>query len=206
LNLKVGKNQHRWKHSVDDRVQSVLEGAVEALDWAWYRDKESPRSFPSNTFNLFMQIVQQLQDEPKVQKSFKLPPLPPPPKRLSELVDEKTIRTIYEQQNAGTYREALKLAASGDRKASLAWRKILYAVEASYFINRYGEQAAPRPRVHFLHRELLKITDATDLKELTHQGIAEFLDDLCPCGKKHKADTIRKLRKRWSGTKKLIKD
>lgn len=147
-----------------------------------------------------MEIEQQLQAQPKVQKSFKLPPPPPPPKRLSELVDEKTIRTVYEQQNAGTYREALKLAASGDRKASLAWRKILHAVEAAYFINHYGDDAAPKPRVHFLHRELLEIADATDLKELTHQGFAEFLDDVCPCDKNHKTDAIRKLRKRWSRT------
>jgi hypothetical protein len=199
----VGKNQHRWKNSVDKRIRSVLEEAAKALEWAWNLDKESPRSFPLNTWYLFSEIEEQLQDQPKVHKNIKLPPPPPPPKRVSELVDERTIRAVYEQQNAGTYREALKLAASDDGKASLAWRKILHAVEAAYFINHYGEQAAPKPRVHFLHRELLEIADAVDLKELTHQGIVEFLDDLCPCGKRHKAEAIRKLRKRWSGTKRI---
>jgi hypothetical protein len=194
----VGKNQQRWKNWVDDRIRGVLEEAAKDLEWAWKRDKELSRSYPLNTWYQFVQIEEQLQNQPKVHKSIKLPPPPPPPKRLSELVDERTIRAVYEQQNDGTYQEALKLAASEDGKASSAWRKLLHAVDAAYFIDRYGDQAAPRPRLQFLHRELLKIAALADLNDLSHQGIVEFLDDLCPCGKKHKSDAIRKLRQRLS--------
>src|SRR5262249_18729108 len=112
-----------------------------------------------------------------------------------------TIRAVYEQQNDGTYQEALKLAAFVDGKASSAWRKILHAVDAAYLIDRYGDQAAPKPRVQFLHRELLKIAALADLNDLSHQGIVEFLDDLCPCGERHTAEAIRKLRKRWTAGK-----
>lgn len=200
----MGKNQHRWKNWVDDRFRSVLEEAAKALEWAWKLDKESPRSYPLNTWYLFIRIEEQLeeqpQDQPEVHKTIKLPSPPPPPKRLSELVDERAIGAVYEEQNDGTYKEALRLAASEDEKAPLAWRKILHAVDAAYLIARYGEQAAPKPRLHFLHRELLKIAALADMNDLSHEGIVEFLDDLCPCGKKHKSEAIRKLRRRLTRT------
>ena len=124
-------------------------------------------------------------------------------------MDEKTIKAVYEQQNDGSYEGALKVAASGERNGTSAWRKIWLAANAAYLIRFYGIEFIPRPRVQFLHRRLLEIADATGTNEvaddsinkLTHAGIAEFLDDLCPCGKKHKAETIRKLRKRWTGGK-----
>jgi len=66
----------------------------------------------------------------------------------------------------------------------------------AYVIIYYGLDSAPRPRVHFLHRELLDIVESEHLRDLSLEGIVEFLDDICPCGKKHKPDAVRKLRKR----------
>ena len=34
------------------------------------------------------------------------------------------------------------------------------------------------------------------MDDLTSEGFVEFFDDLCPCGKKHQADAIRKLGQR----------
>jgi hypothetical protein len=51
-------------------------------------------------------------------------------------------------------------------------------------------------RVHFLPRELLDIVKLLKLNDLTSEGLVDFFDDLCPCGKKHHAEAIRKLGKR----------
>ena len=125
-------------------------------------------------------------------------PHPPPLLCLSDLVDEKTIKAVYELQNDGRYEDALRLAAPGDRESHIVRRKILYAVSAAYLIHSFGDEFIPKPEVQFLHRNLLKIADLVGMNELTHRGIAEFTDDLCPCGKEHKAGTIGRLRKRWA--------
>ena len=214
LNPNVGRNQHRWKLWVSDDARCVLEESVQRLKWAWETDKKYPKSYPLNTDYAFAQIQSQLTEGSRdrsqiVPQPPELPSPSPAPKRLSELVHEKTIKAVYEQQNDGKYENALKLAASGEREGAIAWRKILHAVNAAYLIHSYGDEFIPRPRVQFLHRNLLKIADITSMNELTHEGIqdlthegiVEFLDDLCPCGKKHEAETIRKLRKRWTGGK-----
>lgn len=204
LNRKVGRNQHRWKLSVSDHARRVLEESAQRLKWAWEIDKKDPKSYPLNTDYAFAKIERQLSrdtgEESQIEpQARELPPRPAPPKRLSDLLGEKTIKAIYEQQNDGSYEVALRLAASGERKGSIAWRKILLAVNAAYLICVYGVEFVPKPRVQFLHRNLLEIADSTELSDLTHEGIVEFLDDLCPCGKRHKPEAIRKLRKRWTG-------
>jgi hypothetical protein len=199
----MGINQHRWKQFLSDHVRRVLEKVAERLEWEWKTDMEDPKSYPMNTDYAFAQIKRQITEGSRgrtqiAQQTIELPPSLPPPTHLSELVDERTIRAVYEQQNDGTYQDALKLAVSGDSQGFSAWRKILHAVSTAYLIDRYGHELAPKPRIQFLHRKLLEIADVAGLKELTHQGIVEFLDDLCPCGKKHKVDAIRKLRQRMA--------
>jgi hypothetical protein len=205
LNAQVQRNRHRWKLSVNDHARNVLEGSAKRLKWAWELDKKDPTSYPLNTDREFAEIGKQLskllQDGSQIEPQARMMPPPPcPPQRLSDLVDEKTIKAVYEQQNDGRYAAALKLAASGEGKGASAWRKIVLAVDATYMINFYGMPFIPRPRVHFLHRKLLNIAERVGLNNISHEGIAEFIDDLCPCGKKHKSGTMRKLRKRWSGT------
>lgn len=198
----MGKDQHRWKLSVSDHARRVLEESAQRLKWAWETDKKYPKSYPSNTDCEFAEINRQLTKgsggkSRTLQDTGQVPPSPSLPKRLSELVHEKTIKTVYEQQNDGSYQGALKSAASGDEAA---WRKILRAVSAAYLVDRLSPELAPKPQIHFLHRELLDIANLTGLSEITHQGIVEFLDDLCPCGKRHQPEAIRKLRKRWTGS------
>jgi hypothetical protein len=210
--VNVAHNQHRWKDAVSEDALRVLEDSAKRLKWAWAFDKKDPKLFPINTDYVFAEIEEQLskasQGKSRIRpQPRRLPTLSRPPKSFSALVDEKTIKAVYEQQNNGSYEGALKLAASGERKGTSAWRKIWLAANDAYLIRFYGIEFIPRPRVQFLHRRLLEIADATGSNELadeginklTHAGIAEFLDDLCPCGKKHKAETIRKLRRRWTG-------
>ncbi len=200
----VRANQHGWKQSVSehsDHGLRVLEESAERLKWAWQTDKKYPKSFPIHTDTMFNEIRRQLtkgSPDKSEQQTLELPSPPPAPMCLSELVDEKTIKAAYELQNDGRYEDALRLAAPGDKESYIVWRKILNAVNAAYLIHAFGDEFIPRPEVHYLHRNLLEIADLSGMNELTHSGIAGFLDDLCPCGKEHKAETIRKLRKRWA--------
>jgi hypothetical protein len=204
----VGKDQHRWKVSVSDQARFVLEESARRLKWAWEIDKNHPKSYPLNTDKAFSVVHAKLEldsgDRSGIQQqALELPSPPIPPKRLSELLHEKTIKAVYEKQNDGSYEDALKLATSGERKGHATWRKILQAVNAAYLIPYYGDEFIPRPQVHFLHRNLLDIADVVRISDLTHQGIAEFLDDLCPCGRRHEPETIRKLRMRWKRGKQV---
>jgi hypothetical protein len=196
-------NQHRWKLSVSNDIRAVLEHSAKSLKWAWRTDDKDPKSYPINTHSVFAEIKTQLSEVSRAiskidSQKQKLVPTPRLPTRLSELVAERTIKAVYEEQNKGSYNAALKLAVYQGEKGASAWRKILLAVDAAYRICVYGVESIPRPRVQFLHRKLLEIADAAEVGDLNHQGIVEFLDDLCPCGDNHKPEAIRKLRKRWT--------
>ena len=199
--LDVAKNQHRWKMWVSRGTCRLLEEGAETLAWAWGIDRQDPKSYPQNTGNALYQLKGQIEEDlrPREQetnrKRSKLPLPPPPPKRFSELIDDRTIQVVYEDQNADSYAGALQRAARGDNRT---FRKILRAIEGVYVIDQIGAQAAPRPKVNLLHWGLLDIAKVIGLQDLTDEGIQEFLDDLCPCGKAHKPDAIRKLRKRWA--------
>ena len=204
--MRVAPNQHRWKLSVSEDTLRVLEDSAKRLKWAWAFDKKDPKLFPINADYVFAEIDEQLskdsqEESPIKPQPRKLPTLPRPPKNFSALVDEKTIKAVYEQQNEGSYEGALKLAGSGGRRGTSAWRKIWLAANDAYLIRFYGIEFIPRPRVQFLHRRLLEIAEQIELSDLHHPGIAEFLDDLCPCGERHKPEAVRKLRKRRTGGK-----
>jgi hypothetical protein len=200
----VGRNLHRWKLSLnDEHLLRVLEEAARTLEWAWKTDMQDRKSYPANTDHALCGIKEQIKrrlDPPKMgQENSSIKPPLPPPTCLSELVSEGTIESVYEQQNDENYKDALKQAALWNDGDLLVWRKIWRAIDAAYQIDRYGYQLAPKPRVHFLHRNLLEIANMTGIAELTHSGIVEFLDDTCPCGKTHKTDALRKLKDRMFG-------
>ena len=182
----------------------MLEEGADTLAWTWPIDLQDPKRYPMNTGHALFQLKgaigehlrpQQKEDKPK--KKLKLSDLlrRVPPKKFSELVDDKTIQVVYEDQNADSYKNALQRASRGDRRT---FRKILRAVEFVYDIDRIGVEAAPRPKVHLLHRDLFDIAKLLGLQDLTDEGMQEFLDDLCPCGNPHNPDAVRKLRKRWA--------
>jgi hypothetical protein len=198
--LGVSKNQHRWKESVDELTRNVLEEAAKNLKWAWSLDMKYPNSYPLNTSYQFAQIEERLRGQSAIRHGAKLRLPSRSPQSLGELLNEKTIKAVYEEQNQGTYKDALRQAAAGFKEGLSAWRKILRAAEGAYAIEYYAIELAPKPKVQFLHRNLLLLLAAAseDLRDfpLTDPGIAEFFDDVCPCGKGHKPDAVRKLRKR----------
>jgi hypothetical protein len=194
----MSKNRHRWKVWIeDDRVRGILERAGKALQWTWERDKKSPKNFPINTWWLFVQLEEELKNKPKETAGLKVR-TPRIPEKLSDLIAEPTIKGAYEDHNEGSYEDALKLAARGYDEGYEAWRKIRRALDVAYMILHYSIDSAPMPRVHFLHRKLFEFTESEHLNGLKLEGIVEFFDDICPCGKIHKADALRKLKRRIS--------
>jgi hypothetical protein len=200
LNANVSRNQHRWRESLRENLCGVLDDAAARLGWAWTADKRHPETYPLNTSYAFGEIKEWIREAQqgglKRERKRVRFRRPPPPMRFSDLVDDQTVRAVYEEKNADSYFEALKRAASADKSAHFTFHKILNAVESAYLINYFGDELAPRPKVHFLHRNLLELAGLVHLSDLTHTGIVEFLDDLCPCGQRHQVDATRKLRKR----------
>jgi hypothetical protein len=115
---------------------------------------------------------------------------------VCDLIDEKTVRTLYEQQHAGSYSRALQQASEGFGRGFQAWKQIANCLTGAYRINYWGLEFIHKPKIHFLHRELLEIAELLELDQLTKEGLADFFDDICPCEKRHKPEAIRKLAKR----------
>lgn len=201
---KTNENQHRWKRSLNPRTVEVLEEAAQRLEVSWEWDRKDPESYPINTDHVLCETVARLRAPSQVQPTEKgLPPSSPPAKSVHDLIDESTVRTLYEQQHAGSYERALKQASEGFSRGFAAWRKIANSLTAAYRIDFGGTDFIPKPRVHFLHRELLDIAKMLELDQLTSKGLVEFLDDVCPCGKKHTSEALRKLGKRLAKSRQI---
>jgi len=156
-------DQHRWRNSVSDQIQRHLENAAKELKESWSIDGGDPRSYP------FMSeiVLNELRDRIRYQpRSTKLPSVPEPqpqpePEKLMDLIEEKIVRAVYEDQNSGNYKDALRKASAGGKRGLAAWRKILRSIDRAYEIGIHGAGVAPMPRIHFLHRELLDIARGT---------------------------------------------
>jgi hypothetical protein len=196
----VKENQgHRWKEWLGEgSVRRILEDAAEEIAWAWGIDKKDSRSYPVNTAETLYQIKERIKEclEPRKPIVLRKPHrgiVSSSPSSFSDLIYDRTVKVVYEDQNAGTYQNALQRAASGDGST---FRKILRAIEHAYAVDQIGPHGAPAPKVQFFHRKLLEIVKVAGINDLKDEGILEFLDDLCPCGEVHERDAIRKLRKR----------
>jgi hypothetical protein len=205
LNEWVPTNRDAWRGSVEDpQLLPILDAGAKTLVWAWSIDSKSPRSYPINTAHAFAQLEQQLRLRSVPNRGSDMP-LPPSkiPGTVAELVNEKTIKAVYENQNAGSYEEALKQAAAATQESASAWRKILHAIDDAYAIDSFGHEAAPVPRLHFLHRHLLLLAESEILGGggWRQNALQNFFDHMCPCGKTHKSDALRKLSKRLARLK-----
>jgi hypothetical protein len=192
----VSSRQHRWKNWVDDRTRKLLEDAAEALKWSWQEDQRfSKKKYPVNTWCNLREIQEALENRPRRRTGtgIKVIRVPTPARKLSDLLDDQVIKAVYEDHNRGSYVDALNDASKEYGAGGKAWRKIRRALDSAHVIMYHGLEYAPEPRNHFLHRNLLAMAESANLRDLTAAGIAEFFDDVCPCGKKHNADAMRKL-------------
>jgi hypothetical protein len=189
-------NQHRWKNSVSDQIQHHLENAAKELKESWSIDSGDPRLYPFMTQIVLDELRDRIRSRPRSTKLPTVPERQPETGTLMDLFKEKAVKTVYENQNIGSYKDAIRKASVGGKKGLAVWRKILRSIDQAYLIEIHGPEVAPMPRVRFLHRELLDIMKLLKIDDITREGFAEFFDDMCPCGKIHKADTIRKLGQR----------
>jgi hypothetical protein len=196
----MGNNQHRWRESIGDEVLGVIDDAKGQLAWAWKTD--ASWDYPVHTDQALFEIKAALKKD-YAQSNDESPSTPTKLrlkrtiKSLSELVSERTIELVYESQNSDTYNHALNCTAfARDESAFVSFGKLLNAIEKAYEIDKFGIERFPKPRIHLLHRRLLELANQIGISDLTHSGILEFLNDLCPCGKKHTFESIRKLRER----------
>jgi hypothetical protein len=192
---KIRENQHQWKKWLDPRVVEVLEEAGERLEVSWKFDSEYPKSYPVNTDHALSETKAQLNNRAPVTHNPKgLRGARVPAKSLYDLVDDETVRILYEQQYADSYSRAVTQASEGFGPGRAAWRKIMKCLTPAYLI-KFGGDDGPKPKVHFLHRQLLGIAKSVE-PGLSKEGLADFLDDICPCGKKHKPEAVRKSEER----------
>ena len=200
---KVSDNEQSWRFAVlDDETIRSLEKLTEHLKQAWDLDVKCPRSFPVNTervFHGFRIWIKEYEfgrpDTPdtKLSRPLEFRPI----EQLSELVDESYIKFAYENQNMDSYRDAVRIAGSGDKFSILAFKRIHNAIKTAYLMQHFSQHLAGKPKGQYLHRNLLEVCDLVeDLKNKTHEEMTQFVADLCPCGKEHKVGTIRKLRNR----------
>ena len=85
-------------------------------------------------------------------------------------------------------------ASKGFDAGFAAWRKIIKYLTPAYLI-KFGGDDGTKLKVHFLHRGLLGIAKSVE-PGLSEEGLADFLDYICPCGKKHKPEAVRKSEER----------
>ncbi len=189
-------NQHRWKNSVSDQIQHHLDNAAKELKESWSIDSGDPRLYPFMTQFVLNGLRDRIRNRPRSTMLPDVPESQPEPEKLMDLIAEETVRAVYEDQNIGNYKEALRKASAGGKRGLAAWRKILRSIDRAYKIAIDGAEVAPMPKIHFLHRELLDIMKLVEIDDISREGFAEFFDDTCPCGKDHKSDTIRKLGQR----------
>ncbi len=193
-----------WEAQVEKGKKKLLGVAKRRLRAAWRFDRHSHSGYPLNVAAALDEIESAARihttrlgpNRWRFEHVTMLPPPAPPPKRLSDLVSDRDIQFIYEDQHSGTYLDALAKAQRDEASGPKALRQILRALEQAYAANYFGLELLPRPKVNILHRGILKIAALVGLENLSHRAMAEFLDYLCPCGRAHSWDAVRKLRKR----------
>jgi hypothetical protein len=179
-------------------VLKVLTDAAPVLRYAWERDQKNRTKYPVDTWANFYVLFDalDLRTRKRSGRGIRLSQLLPGAQTLSGLLDETVIKTVYEENNAGSYENSLNDARQEYGKGKKTWKKIHKALATTYTVMYEGLEYAPKPRNDFLHSNLLKVAELAGLGDLNNAGLAEFFDDTCPCRKRHTSEAIRKIRER----------
>ena len=190
-------SRHAWAGYLESpEVINLLWKSRERLKVAWKRDQEHPKSYPVNTSFALAEIRLGVTGQPAV-RPVKHLRLPTTPRRLTELVSERTVKAIWEENHSGRFEDAIAQAAATDREnPNRSWKifqSIIRAIESAYLVDYVSLDLLQRPKVNILHTGLHEIAKAAGIGDQTEKGFAEFLDDLCPCGLKNHREAVRKL-------------
>jgi hypothetical protein len=191
---------HHWEQWLELESQAILRFLWVAKKWlatAWKWDSEDPSSYPMNTSHALSEIKEGLVQGFRKARSNRPLPKPIQPSSLAELIPEDLVRSIWEDNHSMSFAAAIKVASGfqGDSAtmSSRTFAQILRAMEIAFQVSRFGYKAMARPKVNILHQGLCQIASAAGLQGLTRAGLAQFLDDLCPCGLKSHKEALRKL-------------
>ncbi len=187
----------KWIESESHR--ELLWSAKANLRSSWEKDRGDRRSYPINTSHTISILLDSLSNRSKKRLTTSLPE-PKAPKTIGELVPDKLIRTIWSENHAGSFTDALKKAAgfgtASNEESYQVFSQILGTIEIAYRVSLFGWFALPKPKVNILHRGLDLVAKAAGLGGQSEIGFSEFLDDLCPCGLKQHREAVRKMRRR----------
>jgi len=197
--------RHRWVELLEvtedgNKTLKILLKVTNRLKNASKWDRKDPDDYPINTYWALAEIENSLSKQLLVKGSLRYYKNARKPRRLADLVEDGAIASVWEDQNSGTFADALRQAAViDDDNAKQCWKvfqSIIRAMESAYLSEFLGWEFLRKPRVNILHTGLNRIAIAGGLKDQTRQGFAEFLDDLCPCGIKDHSGAVRQLSRR----------
>jgi hypothetical protein len=192
-------SRHAWAEYVESpEVRNLLWMSKERLKLAWESDRKDPKAYPLNTSYVLATIQEGVTARSR-KRSTKLR-FTLNPRRLAELVREKLVKSIWEENHAGKFEDAIAQATPRNSKEfNNSWRVfqgIIRAMEAAYLVDYWCQEFMPRPKVNILHKGLDQTAKAAGIGHQIQKGFAEFLDDLCPCGLKRHREAVRKLSSR----------
>ena len=193
-------SRHAWAKWVEsDEVRRLLWNSKERLKVAWETDQKHPKDYPINTSFALAEIRENMTKSGGT-RSIRHLPDSKTPKSLPELISERTVKTIWEENHSGRFEDAIAQAAIADYKESdkrwKVFQGIIRAMEAAYLAEYWGLELLAKPKVNTLHKGLDEIAKAAGIEDQVEKGFAEFLDDLCPCGLKKHREAVRKLSSR----------
>jgi hypothetical protein len=194
-------SRHAWAEWVEsEEVRHLLWKSKDWLKQAWKYDQEDPKSYPINTYLALVEIESSLKNPQGPRPRTRLSTKVKIPRTLWELISERTVKAIWEDNHSGSFEEAIAQATPTHydevRKSQKVFKAIVRAIETAYVVDYVSWELLLRPKVNILHRGLNEIAKAAGVGDQTEAGFAEFLDDLCPCGLKNHREAVRKLSSR----------
>jgi hypothetical protein len=193
-------SRHPWEELIEfESHRQLLWQSKSQLEIAWKRDKMFGNQYPINTHHVIAELKRKLSKRRPGGQVWRML-IHKAPNRLAELVPEKLIKSVWQNQHEGSFLSAIRRAADGGtvndpKQGWKAFQEIIRAVETAYLVGQLGFEFLPRPKVSILHRGLDQVERTADLG-LTEEGFAGFLDDLCPCGRRNHGGAVRKLSSR----------
>jgi hypothetical protein len=189
--------QHAWAGYLESpKVELLLWKSRARLKLAWEHDQKYPRTYPLNTSFALSEILGSFSKR-KTTRSTRRLPVCSNPKNWAELISERIVKNIWEENHNGSYENALTQAVpTGYKDLDKSWKVfqgIIKAIEATYLVEYGALEFLAMPKVNILHKRLREIAKAAGIGGQTQKGFAEFLDDLCPCGLNNHREAVRKL-------------
>jgi len=186
----------RSKDVSKGNIKLLLE-AKDQIRQGWDWDDQGTKSFPMNTAQLLYEIEGRLKGRrPRHRKPRKLPH-PAVPKRLQDILPESTVRRVHEYLHEEPFHEALaELHEPNNRSRAL--HRIKETIDSSLYAEHYGYESLPKPRGHWLHRQVLGALTAVAPGKLSDSEMVKLFDYICPCGSEHNREAMKKFRWRLS--------